>query len=76
MPKVIETVKEAIAIIDEYQGEPQNFQLPISLKLLEPVGINMAIITDRILEKGWLPNGYKERDEIRIFKYKSLWFGY
>jgi len=70
MLKPIKTVDEAIAIIYEYQGESQNFELPISLILLDSMGINMTIITDRVLSKGWIPDGYVERDEVRIFKYK------
>ena len=39
-------------------------------KLLDPVVINMAIITDRIFAKGWIFNGYTKQDNLKIFRYK------
>ena len=45
------TVEEARRLIDSFRGEPEDFELAISNELLDPVGINMAIITDAILAR-------------------------
>src|SRR5262249_40791980 len=66
------TVEEARRLIDAFKGRPEDFELPISNELLDPVGINMAIITDAILAREWEPNGYAEGDGFRVYKYKAM----
>jgi hypothetical protein len=76
----ITTVEEALRIIAEYQGAACDFQLPIADSLLEPVrfnmeiitGFNMAIITDKILGKDFMPDGFEQKDGYRLYKYKDL----
>ena len=41
-------------------------------ELLDPMGINMALITDAILAREWEPDGYTEANGCRIYKYKAL----
>jgi hypothetical protein len=66
------TVAEAKRLIDSFKGKPEDFELPISNELLDPVGINMAIITDAILAREWEPNGHIEGHGCRIYKYKAM----
>ena len=76
----ITTVEEALRIIAEYEGAANDFQLPIADSLLDPVmfnnqittGFYMAIITDKILEKGFMPDGFEQKDGYRLYKYKEL----
>ena len=68
----ITTIEEANRIIAEYQGAASDFQLPIADSLLDPVGANMAIITDTILAKGFEPDGFEQKDGYRLYKYKDL----
>ena len=68
----ITTIEEANRIIAEYQGAASDFQLPIADSLLDPVGVNMAIITDTILAKGLEPDGFEQKDGYRLYKYKDL----
>ena len=68
----ITTIDDAIRIIDEYQGAASDFQLPIADSLLDPMGFNMAIITDNILDKGFIPDGFEQEDGYRFYKYKDL----
>jgi len=68
----ITTIEEANRIIAEYQGAASDFRLPIADSLLDPVGINMAIITDTILAKGFEPDGFEQKDGYRLYKYKDL----
>jgi hypothetical protein len=70
--KPIATVEEAQRLIRSYQGKPEDFRLPIAEALLDPVGINMAIITDGILAREWEPDGYVQEKGFRIYKYKKF----
>lgn len=69
--QVIETVDQALKKIDSFEGKPEDFVLRISHSLLDPVGVNMAIITDRILSRNWEPNGFEEGAGFRIYRYKA-----
>ena len=66
------TIAEARAMIDSYRGRPEDFELPIANELLDPMGINMALIADAILAREWEPDGYTEANGCRIYKYKAL----
>ena len=66
------TVEQAKALIDSFQGKPEEFELPIAHGLLDPVGINMSIITDAILGREWEPNGYTDANGCRIYRYKAM----
>ena len=67
----VKTVTDALRLIDSYDGPPEEFLLPISEELLDPVGVNMAIIGDRLLSKEWEPNGFEQHDGFRIYRYKA-----
>jgi len=47
----------------------EEFQLPISDELQDPIGMNMAIITDIVLKRGWMPDGFFQKEGYRIYKY-------
>ncbi len=70
--KPARSIEEAQELIASYVGCPEEFRLPISDQLQDPVGINMAIITDTILKRGWEPDGYTQEQGFRIYKYKEL----
>ena len=70
--KPITTVEEARKVIRSFQGRPEDFRLPIAEGLLDPVGINMAIIADGILAREWEPDGYVQESGFRVYKYKRL----
>ena len=63
----IETLEEAKRYIESYRGGPEDFRLPISDVLQDPVGINMAIITDTVLKRSWMPDGFEQKDGYRIY---------
>ena len=69
--KVVNTVDDALKTIDSYDGPPEEFFLPVSEQLLDPVGINMAIICDRILSRNREPNGFEQQVGFRIYRYKA-----
>jgi len=65
-------VDEAAKYIDEFKGKPEELKLAISSELQDPFGLNMALITERILAKGWEPDGYEEKDGYRVYMYKEM----
>ena len=69
--KTARTIEEAMQLIQSFRGRPEDFELPIANELLDPVGINMAIITDAILARDWEPNGYTDGDGCRVYRYKA-----
>ena len=68
----ITTVDEARRTIHDFSGPPEDFVLPISDQLLDPVGVNMVLIVDAILDKGWEPDGFEQRDGFRLYRYKTM----
>ncbi len=62
----------AKSAIDSFDGEPTDFELPISDSLNDAMGINMAILTDAILGRGWEPDGFVQEAGYRLYKYKQL----
>jgi hypothetical protein len=67
----VNTVNDALRVIDSHDGLPEEFLLPISEELLDPVGVNMVIICDRILSRNWEPNGFEQRIGFRIYRFKA-----
>ena len=65
-------VHEAMKLVDSYDGEPEDFLLPLSEALLDPVGIYMALVTDRVLARGWEPNGFEQCSGYRVYRYKRM----
>jgi hypothetical protein len=70
--KPIASVQEGMEVVDSFQGRPEDFELAVPAELLDAVGVNMAIITDRVLARGWLPDGFSEADGCRIFRFKEM----
>jgi hypothetical protein len=70
--QTITTVDEAKLNIESFAGAPEDFVLPISDEMQDPIGVNMAIITDCVLAKGWEPNGFEKREGYRVYRYKLL----
>ena len=70
--KIVESTEEANAVIEAFTGNADDFELRVSDKLQDPTGINMTIITDTILNKGWEPDGFVQKEGFRIYSYKEL----
>ena len=75
---IIESVEQAKLLIEQYHGKAADFTLPIpqnrNLTLRGEIvsrDIAMAIITDQILAKGWLPNGFEQKGQVRYYKYSE-----
>jgi hypothetical protein len=68
----VKSVQEALQRIDSFKGRATEFTLEFPDVLNDPVGANIAIIGDRILSRGWLPDGYSQMPGFRIYRYKSM----
>lgn len=68
----VSDVREALALVDAYCGEPEGFSLAVSESLLDPVGMHMAMVTDRILARGWWPDGFEQHAGYRVYRYKRM----
>ena len=65
---ILKTREEAIIFVDKSFSD-ESETLIIADELLDPMGMNMAIIADGILKKGYMPNGFEQKDGYRIYKY-------
>lgn len=65
-------IKAAMEAVDAYAGSVGDFVLPIADVLQDPMGMHMALITDRILAKGWEPDGFEQRSGYRLYRYKEM----
>lgn len=65
-------VDVVLEYVRSFAGEAEELKLPISEELIDPFGMNMAIITDAILAKGFEPNGFERQRGYRVYVYKSL----
>lgn len=68
----ITSVNEGMRLVDSFVGAPEDFLLAVPETLLDIVGINMALITDRVLARGWQPDGFTQHDGSRLYRYKEL----
>jgi hypothetical protein len=64
-------IEQARRAVEQFDGSPEDFLLPVSDKIQDPMGVAMAIITDTALAKGWDLDGFDQRDGYRVYKYKS-----
>ena len=65
-------IEEARLAVEQFDGSPADFLLPVSDELQDTMGIAIAIVTDAVLAKGWAPNGFDQQDGYRVYKYKWL----
>ena len=65
-------VRAAMQAVGSYAGVPERFTLTLADSLLDQIGINMAMITDRVLAKGWEPKGYDQHYGFRVYHYTSM----
>lgn len=59
-------------LVDCFVGTPEEFFLAVPEALLDPIGANMALITDRVLARGWQPDGFEQHEGYRLYHYKVL----
>jgi hypothetical protein len=67
----IRELEVALTCIETFDGAPEGFKLVISDELNDAMGMNMAMITDKILGRGWMPDGFEECAGYRVYRYKE-----
>ncbi len=70
--KPITRIDVAQQAIKAHSHKSERLVLPISDDLLDPMGINMAMITDSILAQGLEPNGFIQKDGYRLYFYIEM----
>lgn len=63
-------LEEARNYVTESFDEKEEI-LMISDELNDAIGMNMAIIGDEILKKGYMPKGFDQKNGYRIYKYNK-----
>ncbi|AIZ64045.1 hypothetical protein PK28_10670 [Hymenobacter sp. DG25B] len=78
VPLVV-SLEKAKQLLEEYRGKPEDFILAVSLtKQLTlqgkdvDFGLGMAIITEYVLQKSWMPDGSTDKNGVRYFRFKEL----
>ena len=66
---LIQTLEEATTYIKSQDQAAHGFQMSISNKSLDGVGVNMAVITDFALANGWWPDGFEQQEGFRVYRY-------
>ena len=67
----LKTVQEATEYISSNFKNSEE-TLWIANSLIDNTGINMALIMDKLLKKGYMTNGFDQEGEYRIYKYKKI----
>jgi molecular chaperone DnaK len=67
----VASIEEAKRLVDSFEGSPSDFRLLIPDQLNDAMGAGMAIITDRILARGWEPDGVVQEAGYRVYTYKA-----
>ena len=70
--KPIASVEEGVGLVNSFKGKAEEFILAVPDSMLDPVGFNMAIITDRILARGWQPAGLTQAEGYKIYRYEEI----
>ena len=63
-------METAKTYIESYAGDVQDFELPISDSINDPLGLTMALLLDTMLKKGWEPDVFEQQEGYRVYKYK------
>ena len=66
------SLEEALEAIWDFNGSPEDFGLAIDSSLLDPAGLNMTMLTDAVLERGWEPDGFEDKGDHRLYRYKAM----
>jgi len=69
--RIFKDIDSILATIDSFTGRPEELVLAISDGLQDPTGISMAIVTDRVLARGWLPAEFEQKDGFRQYHYRG-----
>jgi hypothetical protein len=67
----VDNIEVATKTIAEFDGPAKEFQLLVPDSMNDAAGVNIAIILDAILAKGWMPEGFIQGEGHRIYEYSD-----
>ncbi len=67
---ILTTIEDARNYVTESFNKKEETLL-ISDELNDGMGLNMTIIVDGILKRGYMPDGFEQKDGYRVYKYKK-----
>lgn len=70
--KICRTLEEAKQLLESHEGPPEDFELRMAEEALDPVGVNMSIVTHIILGKGWEPKDVIPKEGHTLFLYQMM----
>ncbi|MET3496550.1 hypothetical protein [Variovorax boronicumulans] len=65
-------VEAAIAAVEGFDRDLRKFDLAVADSLQDPIGLQMAQITDRALARGWEPISFVQKNGFRLYRYKAM----
>lgn len=73
---IIKTTEEGVKYLDVHSPSSASFQLAISDSLTfagypDATGAGMAVILDKLLGLGYMPDGFEQKSGFRLFRYQK-----
>ncbi|HSU54648.1 MAG TPA: hypothetical protein VLT36_11370 [Candidatus Dormibacteraeota bacterium] len=74
---IIKTAEEGIKHLDAHAPLEDGFQLAISDSFTfagkpDKIGAGMAVLLDKILGLGYMPDGFEQKSGFRLYAYKKM----
>jgi hypothetical protein len=74
---IIKTMEDGTKYLDGNPPMGDSFQLAISDSITfagrpDLIGAGMAVILDKILGLGYLPDGFEQKNGFRLYRYKKM----
>lgn len=67
---VPQEINNILRRVEDFESSPVEFRLKLQPEVWGNSAL-MAVITDKILKKGWWPDGYEQIDKLRIYRYRE-----
>ena len=67
-----EDLQTTLLAIRDFNGTASDFKVLMPDILNDQEGVNMAMITDAILQKDWVPDGYEQKENYRLYAYSEM----
>lgn len=65
-------IDAAIEAVEAFDRGLRKFDLAVADTLQDPIGLQMAQITDRALARGWEPISFIQKDGFRLYRFKAM----
>jgi hypothetical protein len=74
---IIKSAEEAIQLLNIHPPVSDSFQLAIAESIAfkgkpDVIGAGMAVLLDTILELGYEPDGFEQKDGFKAYRYKKM----